>query len=46
MFTFIINLFNNKPNKTLNPYFGKIYNEQYRSAYSKLWIENLRDYYP
>ena len=44
MFNFIINFFNKKQNENLN--LCSVYNEQYRKSYNKLWINNLRNYYP
>jgi hypothetical protein len=55
MFNFIINFFNKhnetkhnetKHNETTNENFCNIYNEQYRSSYNKLWIKQIRNYYP
>jgi hypothetical protein len=50
MFNFIINFFNKnnetKNNATKNENFCNIYNEQYRNSYNKLWIKQIRDYYP
>jgi hypothetical protein len=50
MFHFIINFFNKKQppaqdrNKKDN--FCNIYNEQYRDAYSRLWIKKIQNYSP
>ena len=35
-----------KHNETTNENFCNIYNEQYRSSYNKLWIKQIRNYYP
>ena len=55
MFNFITNFFNKNQkqtdqflNKDQNPKgnFYNVYNEQYRDAYNRLWIKELRDYCP
>jgi len=50
-FDFFIHFFNQKKpqaqetrNKKDN--FCQIYNEQYRDAYSRLWIKKIQNYYP
>ena len=50
MFNFITNFFNKNQtqkesflNKDQN---NNFYNEQYRDAYNRLWIKELRDYCP
>ncbi len=52
MFNFIINFFNKDQeqkdtflNKNLNQN-NNFYNQQYRDAYNRLWIKELRDYCP
>lgn len=44
MFDFITNYFNTPKNK--NKIKHEIFSKQYRVSYNKLWIEQIRDYYP
>ncbi len=49
MFEFIINLFSKKKSHAeghKKDNFCQIYNEQYRDAYSRLWIKKIQNYYP
>lgn len=51
MFQFIVNFFHQKQNQN-EPFIQKrdnrynVFNEQYRDAYNRLWIQELRDYCP
>ena len=52
MFNFIINFFN-KDQEQKDTFLNKdqnqnnnFYNKQYRDAYNRLWIKELRDYCP
>lgn len=44
MFNFIINFFNKHENKGQPK--NEIFSAQYRASYNKLWINQLREYYP
>lgn len=52
MFNYIINFFkNNQPDiqkdTQTHPHpHNQLFNEQYRIAYNKLWIQKIRNYYP
>jgi hypothetical protein len=50
MFNYIINFFkNNQPDiqkDTQTHPHNQLFNEQYRIAYNKLWIQKIRNYYP
>ena len=53
MFKYILHFFNKKQeeeeqfkNQAKTQPQDQIFNKQYRNAYNKLWIQNLRNYYP
>jgi hypothetical protein len=52
MFNCILRFFNKEQeqeqtkNQAKTQYQDQIFNKQYRNSYNKLWIQNLRNYYP
>ena len=51
MFNFITNFFNKNQTdqflkKNQKSHLYNVYNEEYRDAYNRLWIKELRDYCP
>lgn len=50
MFNCIINFFTKSQSEikkdNQSQHYNQLFNQQYRNAYNKLWIEKIRNYYP